>query len=796
MAKRPHLYFRGEQLHGGNFNYPRRNVNSGDDEEPIQKDYMPMQEDFRVSLGNFNRKRRQRAERRNPQIDVRHLDFIQFNFFNVFKIADFRRKYLQRFGLTPVSFWDYNRSGLFAIEDRDRFEQFITDIQNFIEAENPRESDEYSPIIRFIKSFNGFSTEEILKISETHPRVTVDLIKTSGLFADYIEPIQRRLVKYLQEQNVDFELNTRSETIELVNPIMETLIEIADNFDILQSVSSHDSGIIRPSRYGIPIREYGFSINEDDIEGLPIIGILDSGVSDQNPLAPLLIEANPSFDLTNTDPFDDQIDHGTGVAGLAALGIKPFPDFLGEFEADARILPIKIISRNRTTISQKGVIDAIRRAYEEYGVRIFVLTVTWDEPKKTHEKQSEYTFSLDQLANELNILIFISTGNLQSLYRRRGATLLDYPDHFLDEVTNLQTPADSMNNITVGAVADDLLEQNFDGFSIDESYPAVYSRKSHFDWNDGSLKKTLVNLQLVKPDILMPGGDYDRQTEPDVYGIQVLSSVPGRFFDKQPGTSYSAPLAANIAARLLKQYPSISNMQTIKAILINSAEVGNLGPEFVNIPKRTKIAIHGHGKPTDDVALFSDNHRATFIIESSIRPETMEMFELQLPDYLQHMYKSRALLKVNATLCFKFDPAPDNHIAYCPIHFAFGFFKNLPINQITTGKLDDIKLKEGWTEDYYFGDKVLSNTQKVSFSISKPDLVNENNVVRIGIHNRLHKHLDTDQTRRNNRLHQYSLVVSVEENTREDRREHNLYDELVAINELEAIAEIELDAEV
>ena len=442
------------------------------------------------------------------------------------------------------------------------------------------------------------------------------------------------------------------------------------------------------------------------------------------------------------------------------------------------------------------MIDAIRRAHEEYDVKIFVLTVTWVEHKLTHEQPSGYTYALDQVANELDILIFISTGNRDNLFQPVGTGLLDYPNHFSDELSNIKTPADSMNNISVGAVADDLQEQEFEGFSIDESYPAVYSRKNNLDWTDESLKRTLVNLQLIKPDILMPGGDFDKLTNEDIYGIQVLSSDVGSFYNKQPGTSYSAPLAANLAARMLKQYPSITNMQTIKALLINSAKEIDLGPEFESLPKRTRTAVSGRGRPKENSALYSDDHRVTFIIEGEIRPEKMEVFELRLPDYLNALYKDRSLLKVSATLCFSFDPVPNNHLAYCPIHFAFGFFRNVPVEEITNRKQKEVRLKEGWTEDYYFGDKILSNTQKVNFVISKPDLVSEDNLIRLGIHCRLHKHLDADRIAINNRLQPYSLAISIEENTLEEKREHSLYDELIAINRLEAIGEIDIDLEV
>jgi hypothetical protein len=294
----------------------------------------------------------------------------------------------------------------------------------------------------------------------------------------------------------------------------------------------------------------------------------------------------------------------------------------------------------------------------------------------------------------------------------------------------------------------------------------------------------------------MPGGDYDRETNPDVYGMQVLSAIPGVFFNKTPGTSYAAHLAANLAAKLLKRYPEITSMQTIKTLLINSSRQIRFGSEFENFANPSKLAISGYGKPDEDVCLNSDSHRATFIIEGSIRPERMEVFELKLPEYLLHSPKGRGLLKVHATLCFKFEPVPDNQLAYCPVHFAFGFFRDVTLEEIRNGNLRDIKLKQGWTEDYYFGDGLLSNTQKVDFSISKPDLVSENRVVRIGIHSRLHKHLDAAQETNYNRANSYSLAVSIEETSKESDRLKSLYDELVAINELEAITEIEIDLEV
>lgn len=794
MPRKPHLYFRGEQILMDDFRYPRRNIQGGNDPNPTP-DYRPMQDTFRQSLNSFKRKRRIREERRNPEIDVSHMDFIKLDFFDVFKLSDFENIYREQFGLTPVVLSNYNRSGLFAVDNPQRFEIFIRDVETFIDADDPLDDEEeYSPSIRFIREFDGFSTEEILGIRESHSNVVIDLFRTARLYNQFFEPVRERLLQYLDEQRIPYEFNPQSESLELLNPNWDSIIDIANNFDVIQRISSHDSGVIRPSRYGHPLREFGFTVNTDRIDELPIIGVLDSGIGDNTPLNPLLIRADPPYDLTSTDPFEDNIDHGTGVAGLAALGNNPYPVFTGEIEPDAKILPIKILHNNNTPISQNGVLQAIRRANSEYEVRIFVLSIGWKDYKRNHECISGYTYALDQLVNELDVLIFISTGNRNQLLRS-VSELINYPDHFLEEQSNLQTPADSMNNVTVGAIADNLSGESFGGFSVDNNLPAVYSRKFHYDWT-GDLKRSIINHKLVKPDILMPGGDYDRETNPDVYGMQVLSSIPGVFFNKTPGTSYAAPLAANLAAKLLKRYPEITNMQTIKALLINSSREVRLGNVFENFSKPSQIGICGYGKPNEDACLYSDNHRATFIIEGLIRPERMEVFELKLPEYLLLAQKGRGLLKVHATLCFKFDPVPDNQLAYCPVHFAFGFFRNVSLEEIRSGNLGDIKLKQGWTEDYYFGDGLLSNTQKVDFSISKPDLVSENRIVRIGVHSRLHKHLDAAQQAIHNRPYSYSLAISIQETSKEADRVESLYDELVAINDLEAITEIEIDLEV
>lgn len=55
--------------------------------------------------------------------------------------------------------------------------------------------------------------------------------------------------------------------------------------------------------------------------------------------------------------------------------------------------------------------------------------------------------------------------------------------------------------------------------------------------------------------------------------MQVIGTKNGALdYIWNSGTSYAAPLAANLAAKILRKYPRI-NMQTVKAIIINSCSM-------------------------------------------------------------------------------------------------------------------------------------------------------------------------------------------------------------------------------
>ncbi|MFT3737968.1 MAG: S8 family serine peptidase [Breznakibacter sp.] len=804
------------RLGGGNGN----NENEDDNEAP---DYEPMANEFRECVNNFNWNIQLRHDNRILELDS-HFDLIEITFQGSFNQEKFQSHYIAEFGIEPIRFSLFNKKGLFAIEDEEKFRHFLNQINNFIARHIDDAQVNYDGKIRFIRNFKLLTTNDMIGNIDNYDVVHLSFLNGQSFIEEsHIVPQKRALVEYLESNNIEYSFNRNDgEVYHIDNNILRVLL---NNFDFIYASCSGSGAIIQPSTHNTPHRDYGFEITniEDD---LPIIGVIDSGISKQTPLAPIIVGEENEFNTTSTSSFIDNADHGTGVAAFAAFGTKLIPDYRGEVEADAKVLPIKIIDDSTGSISQQKTIELIRRAHNDYGVRIFTLTIGYTNfPLKDNEEYSSYARMLDEITSELDILIFISTTNNNLNINNRT----DYPDKFLHQSANIAPPAESMNNITIGASANNYELDNHRGLAYDKDFPAIYSRKFHYNFDDtDAFNQSTSNKHLKKPDILIGGGDF---SEYNIHGInmyvddgssclEVLSSDLSERTIRKLGTSYSTPLAANLAARLLKMYPNL-NMQTIKAMLINSSNELKLGDTFNNFSNFCKNRILGHGTPFLNTLYNSNDDVVTLIIEDTILPNHIKTFPIHLPDYLRQAKRMNSLLKISSTLAFKFNPKPDNQLLYCPLHLTFAIGKNLNLEESEIIELVDeetgeIKSKNveigyngnsskmlkisasstGWVQDFYYRNKIVSNVQKSIINVSKQNIIDENGSLKIAINSAFHKQL-TEAERRpyQDTPISYSLVITIEQNPVKKETLNSLYEGLVAINTLEAIAVIELEAE-
>ncbi len=783
------------------YGFPQENEEEYD--EP--KNYFRIAQSLNSDKERFFRFIDIKNQRRNKVLEIPdYIDHIVFTFHGQFVISEYFDNYYNDFGLEAVSFYDFGKRALFAITNKTKFNVFINEVNNFIDKEvyNNQEI-QYDNRVLYIASFNLLQINEILKFRLDNFQGIVYLsIMNLPLIEKTKQLILESLYSYLTDKGIEYKFDDNNERIELKDPSSDLLRVIIENFDIIESVTNSVFTTVRPGEFNTVTREKAFTIINAE-EDLPIVGIIDTGISASSALAPLIIH-DRSFTL-NGDPLIDVANlnrngHGTPVAGLAALGkLNHSNSFNGEVRADAKLLSIKISEYGNGQISEIDLIKMLYAVKDKYPqIKIFTLTSCYKRFKNVNEDFSDYTFALDKFAYDTDSLIFICTANNNDCINDNSTYDLTY---FNSNNTNLCTPADSMNNITIGAAGDNLNNGPFMGISRGREFPALYTRKGHIDLSI-VFSKNKTNKNYFKPDIIESGGDvgfYNSTTLDwtDDAAMELISARPEIGLINEAGTSFATPLVANLAVKIQKQYSGLYP-QTIKALIINSASLNKI--PFDKTISKLHNRVAGHGFVDNFKSVFSNENSVTLILEDSITDDDLKVYPINFPEYLinQDLGKRRGIVKVNATLCFSFLPIKNNQLSYNPIHMAFSIFKNHSAEDIikTNGEVDS-KLKStlSWSQNGRYKSKPIpySNSQKISLNVNVDDLVNEENTFKLAIHCMLTEQIVGGIPGDYPKEFPFSLVINIEENIAV--KTGRLYDEIQLVNEVEVIGELEVDTD-
>lgn len=332
--------------------------------------------------------------------------------------------------------------------------------------------------------------------------------------------------------------------------------------------------------------------------------------------------------------------------------------------------------------------------------------------------------------------------------------------------------------------------------------------------------------------IVMPGGDL-------LLGDSKMNVIGVEFGDltykKSSGTSFATPLAVNLAAKIVSLYPTIK-MQTVKALIINGAESLNsnyldqliedlkqqdAGRPLNDLSRSEKIAlskkyslkrlnqvVSGHGVPDSNKCLYSDEKRVILLVEDSLMYDCHKVVNLNLPSYLFRHSKAIAL-KITATLCYKFSPVLGNSLGYNPVHISFNIGNSIVKSNPAANAEAYAKCRKekdnskmaikssffSWSDDFYpASNKMFSNVQKFQANLSASEAQKIEGqlsvIVRCTVRN------DTILAEKVQKEHEFSLVFCVEETTCEELTGKDLYSEMMAINQLEAIAELLTEIEI
>ena len=384
------------------------------------------------------------------------------------------------------------------------------------------------------------------------------------------------------------------------------------------------------------------------------VGVMDDGVVTANRyLTEVVIDSTP---FPEGYVFVEPGDHGTAVCGLAAYG-----DFEGAItDGTSLSVPLPIIharvlepygdNRTRfatTALHHQIVRDAIQWLVERHGVRVILAAITNDYAF-TGPLVDEWTQTIDQLAQELDVVIVVPTGNRPKPFGPEldcgCCHVVDsYPRYLEHDDSRLASPANAALAVTVGSIASYGTESSTRPEQVaiaPAGGPSPFTRvgPGHGRTKDGARK----------PEFVANGGNwvYDREIrnvgDRDL-SAGVISTIPptdGRQLGAFTGTSFAAPRVAHAIASIATRYPDASANMLRALAAIGASRSLVLGIEFNDL---LELDLGVYGSIDLSRSTNSGGARVVLMHEGIIPTDSTMIHPVPVPRQFLRGYSSRVI---------------------------------------------------------------------------------------------------------------------------------------------------------
>ncbi len=369
-----------------------------------------------------------------------------------------------------------------------------------------------------------------------------------------------------------------------------------------------------------------------DGDATPRVCLLDSGVNRGHPLlAPFIATA----DLHTVNPawgVDDTANHGSGLAGLVALGdLSHALASADPVVVHHRLESVKLTPEqgaNDGDSRQHGYLFAEAVARPEVAAparpRVFTSAVTSSDDRD-RGRPSAWSATVDRLAADYDgdglfpRLFVLCAGNTEDQQSWRA-----YPASL--STNGIRDPGQAWNAITVGAYTEKVQITEANAQSLTPVAPSgglsPYTRTS----------ATWSTAWPFKPEVVFEGGNAGKDALSAV-GIPSLdllttNNLPlERLFATTNATSAASALGARMAGQLMAAYPAL-RPETIRALIVHSAEWTDAMraaylPANKSANKTDYVSLLRHcgwGAPQLDRALWSAGNSLTLVVEVQLHP--------------------------------------------------------------------------------------------------------------------------------------------------------------------------------
>ena len=373
----------------------------------------------------------------------------------------------------------------------------------------------------------------------------------------------------------------------------------------------------------------------------PIVGILDSGVNAHPFIASAIIGSMAFPEEIGTFDYKG---HGTMVAGVAAFGDLREIKNREKIKPSVRIISARLLGNDDKFSSQQTLPKLTRIAIESLHkaqCRIFVISLGDKDEEKIQGRVGSWAVTLDELAKELDVLIFVSAGNRTPRCwdpedpKRTEEAMTGYPSYLLEPENLIIEPAGACNVVTVGALS------NGKGLGVSHRHDAhIHAFTNKHDPAPFTCRGP-GGGGVCKPDFVDIGGTavFDAVTAslksapkiPEAGVITLHYKYSAQLLTSSKGTSVAAPMLARKASELLRVFPS-GTANLIRAFLVGASSVPfQCAKRLDGMSDDDKKSIHGNGLVEIGRAVRSNNDRVILYAEDSIEVGGLAVYKLPVP---------------------------------------------------------------------------------------------------------------------------------------------------------------------